>query len=158
MRRFLASLLDDYHAEMERRRGRPFLRAAMAACALAATADGEVTFAERIRVDQILDTLERLKIFDPHEAVALFNEYASAILAAPRDGRERAHETIADVTGEDPASAALIVRLCLAVAEADGEKSLVEQIEIVMLCSLIGVAPRDAGLYTDGEPGDVLGG
>lgn len=152
---FLDSLLNDYQTQMARHRNRPFLRASMAACALAAVADGAPTLSERIRVDQILETLEALKIFDPHEGVDLFNEYSGAILESPKAGREKALAVVQAATS-DPETANLIVRMCLAVAEAKGEKSLVDQIEIVMLCSVLGVEPTDAGLYTDGAPEDLL--
>ena len=49
------------------------LEAAMAACAMVSASEGQVSFADRIRVDQIMDTLTRLKVFDPHEGVDLFN-------------------------------------------------------------------------------------
>ena len=154
---FLASLLADYRFGMERHRNRPFLRASMAACALAAVADGAPSFSERIRVDQILETLEELRIFDPHEGVNLFNEFSRSILDSPREGRTRAMEAVKAVTG-DPETAELLIRMCLATAEAKGEKNLVDQIEIVMLCSLLGVEPNYAGLYTDNAPGDFLDG
>jgi len=147
---FLHSLLEEYHAVMERHRNRRFLNAAMAACALAACARGEVTFSQRIRVDQILDTLERLKVFDPHEGVDLFNDYAGAILASPRAGQERAQMAVQAFT-EDPETAGLLVRICLAVAEASGDKTLSQEIQIVILCSLLGITPHHAGLYTDGS-------
>jgi tellurite resistance protein len=152
---FLASLLNDYEAQMERHRNRPFLKASMAACALAAVADGSPTFSERIRVDQILETLETLKVFDPHDGVELFNKYSKGILEAPRDGRAKALAAVQAVT-KNTDTAALIVRICLAVAESKGEKTLVDQIEIVMLCSMLGVEPIEAGLYTDGSPEDLL--
>jgi tellurite resistance protein len=119
----------------------------MAACALAAVADGEVSFGERIRVDQILDTLEELKVFDAHEAIDLFDDFTHAILAAPEEGRARAVAAVRQVT-DDRERAELLVRICLAVAEVGGEKKLVDQIEIVILCSLLGIEPRYAGLYT----------
>jgi len=147
---FLSSLLTDYRAQLERHRNRPFLRAAMAACAVAAVADGEVSFSERIRVDQILDTLEDLKVFDPHEAVDIFNEFTAGILDNPQAGRDRALEAVRAVTTE-PERAELLVRICLAVAEAKGKKNLVDQIEIVMLCSRLGVEPTFAGLYTSDD-------
>ena len=147
---FLEALLSDYRAMLERHRNRPMLHAAMAACALAATADGDVSFAERIRVDRVLATLEMLKVFDPHEGVDLFNEFADAILASPRAGREEALEAVQAVTA-DAETAGLLVRICLAVAEGTEEKEKVSagQIQIVMLCSLLGVDPAHAGLYVD---------
>ena len=147
---FLDSLLDDVRRQIERHRNRPFLNAAMAACALAASAGGEITFSQRIRVDQILDTLERLQVFDPHEGVELFNEYSAAILASSREGHERARAALAPFVG-DAATAGLLVRICLAVAESAGERSLSQEIEVVMLCGVLGVDPALAGLYRDGS-------
>jgi tellurite resistance protein len=145
---FIDEVIDAYRTTMERHRNRPFLNAAMAGCALAATATGEVSFSERIRVDQVLETLERLEVFDPHEGVELFNAFCDAILQHPRQGRERATAALAPFTG-DRDSASLLVRICLAVADAGGTKSLTQEIEIVMLCSVLGVDPAGAGLYID---------
>ena len=104
---FLASLLSDYGQQLERHRNRRFLRATMAACALAAAADGEVSFSERMRVDQIFATLRDLEVFDPHEAVDLFNDYARAILESPRQGHERALKAVHAATADrDPAARA----------------------------------------------------
>jgi tellurite resistance protein len=133
---FLASLQNDYSLQMARHRNRPFLKAVMAACSLAAVADGEVSFSERMRIDQIL-----------HD---LFNGYSAAILASPKRGRKKALKAVQAVT-QDPDTAKLLVRICLAVAEAKGEKGLIDQIEIVMLCTILGVEPKFAGLYTDGS-------
>lgn len=145
---FLATLIDSYQERLERQRRRPFLRACMAACATIAIADGEVTFPERVRIDQILETLEALKIFDPHDGVNLFNEFVDAIRDNPRAGREAALAAMHEVAHE-PESAALLVRVCCAVSEADGEKHLTDQIEIVSLCSQLGIEPRDLGLYSE---------
>ncbi len=146
----LDNLLHDIRIQLERHRNRPFLKAAMAGCALAATATGEVSFSERIRVDQILDTLEQLEVFDPHEGVELFNEYSQAILDSPRLGHEQAMLALAKVT-DDPSSARVLLRVCLAVAEASGEKSLSQEIEMMMLCSTLGIGPKAVGLYEKGE-------
>jgi len=145
---FLASLLDDYELEIERHRQRPFLKASMAACALAAVADGVPTLSERIRVDQILETLEALKIFDPHEGVDLFNEYSEALLESPAEGHKKALDAIRAVNGS-PETAALLVRMCLAVAEAKGQKCRTDEVEIEAVCKALGVDPRDLGLYRD---------
>ena len=153
---FLATLVERYQEHLERQRNRPFLEAAMAACALVSIADGDVSLPERIKVDQILETLEALKVFDPHEGVELFNHFVEAIRASPRHGREEAVRALAEVA-ENPEDARLLVRLCCAVSEADGEKTLSDQIEIVSLCSLMGVEPGACGLYTDDDAARALG-
>lgn len=152
---FLETLKESYHEHLQRQRQRPFLRACMAACARVAIADGEVTFPERVRVDQILETLEDLKVFDPHEGVELFNEFVEDILAHPKDGCDRALEAMREGAADDE-SATLLIRVCCAVSEANGEKHLTDQIEIVSLCAQLGVEPRDLGLYVERSPEAVL--
>jgi tellurite resistance protein TerB len=142
----LKSLVDNYQAHLERQRNRPFLDGVMAACALVATADGEVSFAERVRVDQILATLDALKVFDPHEGIDIFNEFTDAILANPAEGHETAFQAMADVA-QDAENGALMVRICCAISEANGEKSLADQIEITSICSRLGLDPGNCGIY-----------
>ena len=150
---FLDGLIGGYHRQMRRHRNRPFLRGTMAACALVASADGTVSFGERVRVDQVLQTLEALQVFDPHEGVDQFNEFTDAILASPAHGRATAVEAML-AAAATPSTAELLIRICLAVSEANGEVRLVDQIEIVMLCGLLGVEPSDFGLYTGDPAGD----
>ena len=145
---FLSSLITDFQVQMERHRNRPFLRGAMGACSLVASADGAVSFSERVRIDQIVETLEALKVFDPHEAVDLFNEFTDAILEDPKSGRAKALEAIQSVA-DNPETAQLLIRICIAVSEAKSERLLVDQIEIVMLCSALGIDPKEFGLYSD---------
>lgn len=153
---FLSELLNDYRVQLERYRNRPFLEAAMAGSALVAIADGEVSLAERFRVDQVYEAIDALQVYDPHEAVDLFNDYAESIRGSPKAGRERAVQTLKAVA-DDREKAELLVRICLAVAEAGGGRSLVHEIEVVTLCSLLGVDPRRAGLYPERPPEDLLG-
>ncbi|MEK9644418.1 MAG: hypothetical protein VW547_02635 [Alphaproteobacteria bacterium] len=51
---------------------RAFLDAVMAAAALVATADGEVTFSELSKLDDVLENVQDLQIYDPHVAVDLY--------------------------------------------------------------------------------------
>ena len=140
----MTGILDDlkkfFQGRSEKEQNRPFLEAAMAACAMVSISEGQVSFADRIRVDQIMETLTQLKVFDPHEGVDLFNQYAASILASPQEGREAALKVIKTVT-LDPETAEVLIDLCLAVSLSDGVTSLVEHIEIVSLCGLIGVDP-----------------
>ena len=150
------SLTGYWRERLERHRNLPFLKAVMAASALAAIADGEVTLGQRLRMDRILETLTRLKVFDPHEGVNLFNEYVQEILASPRQGREAALRDIrAAADGEETRQ--LLVRVCIAISEAGGRMGLVEQIEIVSLCSLLEVEPAACGLYTEPTSSDIPG-
>lgn len=154
---FLKSLTTLYREQMERHHNRPFLEAAMAACALVAVADGKVSFAQRVRVDQILETLDQLKVFDPHEGVDLFNNHVEAILARPKEGRLKALDVIRAAAAE-PETARLLIRLCLAVSDVNVDTRLADQIEIVMLCGFINVDPHALGLYVDKSPDEIVAG
>ena len=148
----MSGILDNlkhfFQERSEKEQNRPFLEAAMAACAMASASEGQVSFADRIRVDEIMETLTQLKVFDPHEGVDIFNHYAARILASPQGGRAAALEKIKTVTS-DPETAEILVDLCLAVSLSNGVTSLVEHIEIVSLCGLIGVDPDKIGLDTE---------
>ena len=151
MTRFLNHLTKLYQEQVERYRNRPFLKAAMAACALVAVADGKVSFSQRMRVDQILETLDKLKVYDPHEGVDLFNDFVDQILASPKRGHAKALEAIRSIP-EKKNGARMLIRLCLAVSEKNGKISLVEQVEIVSLCNLLGIDPKEVNLYTENLP------
>lgn len=144
----LSSLICDYQAQLQRHRNRPFLEATMAACALVACADGEVSFGERIRVDQILAALDSLNVYNSNEAVDLFNGFAERIFSSPRDGHNHALRAVRMVSG-DTEKAELLVRVFLAICEAGEHKSLVKQIEVVMLCGILDIEPSGCGLYID---------
>ena len=134
-----------FNESQEQRQNRPFLKAAMAACAMVSISKGQVDFCDRIRLDQILSTLDRLNIFDPHEGVEIFNYFSEEIRSSPKEGHKEALAAVKEVA-TDKKTAELIVRLCLAISLSDGKTSMVEQIEIVSFCSSLGVDANFLGL------------
>lgn len=146
--RILDSLIHNYQAHLERQENRSFLKSVMATCAMVASADGAVSFAQRVRVDQILETLEKLKIFDPHEGMDIFNDFTDEIISNPEQGHANAWQAVEDGVSNIP-SRELLIRVCLAVSEANIESSLTDQIEIVTLCNRLGIKPENCGLYVD---------
>lgn len=145
---FLENLKRNYLSHMERQKNRPFLEGVMAACAMVATADGKVSFAERVRVDQILQSLQQLQVFDPHKGIDIFNEFTDLILEHPATGHETAFLAM-DRVARDPENGALMLRICVAICEADTGTRMADQIEIVSLCSRLGMDPTELGLYVD---------
>lgn len=137
--------------QLERRRHRPFLEAAMASCALIAIADGVVTLSERSRVDQILERLDELRFFDVHEAVNLFNDFVAGIEQDHDKGRQDALAAVAKMKGER-AEARLLIRICIAVSWADDEFPESERHEVEAVCRLLGFEPAEF-LEVDGLSG-----
>ena len=138
----LSRMKESIQGQAARHKNRPFLEATMAASALVAIADGTVSFSERARVDQILEGLDALKIFDPHDAINLFNGVIDALTEAPDKGRRQALARITRIA-EDAEASRLMVRICCAISEADGEFSEPERQQIVEICAALGVRFED---------------
>ena len=136
---FLVNLSKLYQEQMERHRNRPFLRATMAGCALVSMANGAVTLRDRVRVDQVLETLDALQVYDPHEGVALFNEFVEALEQSAEEGRRRALEAIDAEVAQEPEKAGLLIRICLAVSEVENRVPAQEREQIAELCDHLGV-------------------
>ena len=77
------SLLESVQERLHRHQDRAFLKAAMAASALAAYADGTVSLSERYSIDEMLENVERLNIHDPDKAVQILNDYVHALKSDP---------------------------------------------------------------------------
>jgi tellurite resistance protein len=125
------------HDRVERYRDRTFLKAAMAASALTAYADGSVSVTERFKVDEILERLERLHIYDKvdeilerlerlhiydaQKAVEKFEDYVSAL----EDNTEQALE----------------------ISYADTYFNRAERMQFDAICGALGLESKD---YTEG--------
>jgi tellurite resistance protein len=131
--------------ELERFRNRRFLEATMAASALVAHADGEMKFAEMNTLDQALDAIRELNIYDPHEAVDVYRDYMDALRADEAGARERAFEAVARIAG-DAHGAGLLLKVCVAIGKADNDFSDRERAVIAALCETLQVDPAAAGI------------
>lgn len=136
---FLASLVDNFQEQMERHRNRPFLRAVMAACAYVSLGDGVVTLVERMRMDRVLETLDSLQVFDPHEGVDLFNEFVDTLRDSPDEGERHILRAIDEEVALGQEKAALLIRVCLAVSERPEGIPAPEKARIEALCHHLGV-------------------
>lgn len=110
----------------------------MAAAALVATADGEVSFSELSALDDLLDTVKDLQIYDPHVAVDIYRDFADAIGENRENGRRDALKTVARVA-DNAEAAALVVRVAVAISRADGDFTTAEQGTIGDLCDALDV-------------------
>ena len=126
----------------KRAKARPFLESCMATCALVAIADGDVSLSERSRVDQVLETIDRLQLFDVHEAIDLFNGYVDAIIEDPDEGRAKALKAVREMRSDAPC-AVLLVKIALAISNADGEFLESELVQCYAICAELGLSLED---------------
>ena len=116
------SILERWSEQVQRLRNRRFLDASMAAAALVSAADRDVRLSEQMTLDQLLERMDRLRVFDPHAGVNLHRSYTERILADPESGRKKALASIASFAG-DAERGLLVLYVGAAVAKADGELS-----------------------------------
>jgi len=114
--------------------------ASMAAAALVAMADGDVSFAERAMLDQALDALAARGAVDLHAAVAAFEDFVEAIRANTSQGRRLA---LAALQGAAEA-APVILRVANAVAAADGGPSKAERAVVAEIEAALASGGREA--------------
>lgn len=129
----------------ERTRDRQFLDAAMAASALVASADGEVSLAELLSRDEVLARVEALQAFDSNAAVDSFRGFVNAIEADVEQGSAVALAAVAKF-GDDAQTSQLLLRAAMAIAKADSEFSTEEQKAIARLCEALGTESVDLDL------------
>ena len=127
-------MFERFRLELNRHKQRPSLEAVAAACALVATADGEVSFSERARLDTVIESLSQLRLFDPHEVVDAFDEHV-AQLADDDDGVAALKVISAGTRAEGAAD--LLLRISAAMSLADGRDSSDEHEIIHKICAAL---------------------
>jgi tellurite resistance protein TerB len=126
---------------MGRHQRRAFWEATIAVCALVAAPDGKVSFATRVRIDNILDSLPDLKLFDTNEFVELFDRFVEEIRVSPRKARSRVLEVARKgANGADEAE--LLAKIAFAVADPEAATDSAESEPIETLCRELGVDPK----------------
>ena len=131
----LKTLLAQHHQQVRRRH---FLEAAMGASALLALADGEISLAELMARDYVLDHVKELQVFDPNEAAELFRSYAEAIEADPDAGSSKVLKAVTQLSG-DRGLAPLLLRVCVVIGKADFNFSEREREVVATLCDVLGL-------------------
>ncbi len=134
-------MLEALRLGMGRHQRRAFWEAIIAVCALVAAPHGKVSFATRVRIDHILDSLPDLKVFDANEFVDLFDRFIDDFQVSPRKARSRALDVIRK-GASDSDEAELLARIGFAVADTEtvaGDKDLEP---LKSLCSELGVDLR----------------
>ncbi len=129
-------------------RNRDFLEAAMGASALLATADGEVSFAELMARDYLLDRVEILHMFDSGMAADLFRQYAESIQEDTDAGWAKVIESVKKISGDEEL-ARLLIRVCIAICKADLKFSEREHAIVADLCGVLGLEGIDLNSQTE---------
>lgn len=131
--------------ELDKFRNRQFLDATMAASALVSLADGDANITEFSILDQALETIHELKIYDPHDAMDLYRDYIDRLRQDPAQTRETILQIVAKIQGDEHA-ARLLIRVCVAIGKADEDFSEPEKTTIKALCRELALDPEELDL------------
>ena len=125
---------------------RSFLKAAMAASALAAYADGKVSLVERYTIDDVLANLTTLKIHDPKKAVQILRDFVRELEKEP-EAAEQVLRGKLERIADDKEAADIVARIALKVSHADGHFSYAEKLQFGRICETLKLQPED--IYPD---------
>ena len=149
-----ATIRERWSEKVQRLRNRKFLDAAMAAAALVSAADEDVRLSEQLAIDDLLERLERLRVFDPHAGVDIHRGYADQILADRDDGRKQALASVTSFRGDEERGL-LILYVGAMVARADGDLSTPEMAALAEISGALGLPEEESleRIWGEGEPG-----
>ena len=123
-------------------RSRQFLEAVMGASAMLALADGEISFAELMARDYVLDHVRELQVFAPNEAAEVFRTYAETISIDPTRGKALVLEAITQLSG-DKELASLLLRICMVIGKSDRDFSQPEHEVINTFSDVLGLEKEE---------------
>lgn len=123
-------------------RDKDFLKAAMAACALTILADGDSALSERFAIDDLLARMERLRLYDPHKAIAILDDFMDRLRNDEADSRHILLNKIERLAKQREA-AELIPQIVTTIALADGKVSAHEFATLRHICALLQVDSTD---------------
>jgi len=104
-----------------------------------------VSMTERFKVDEILERLERLHIYDAQKAVEKFEDYVSEL----EDNTEAAEKVLLGKLGRmasDREAADLIAHIAIEISYADTYFNRAERMQFDAICGALGLEAKD---YTE---------
>jgi len=131
--------------EVSKFRNREFMEAVVAGCALVAAADGNISSGEKQKMIGFIQNSDELKVFDLQEVIKTFTDICLKFEFDAEIGRAEALRTICKLRGKDDAGR-LLVRVCCAIGNSDGEFDESERTVCRNICTELGLNAADFGL------------
>ena len=137
LKQSLTGAAQSVNTELKKYRSKDLMQAIVASATLMAYADGEVSPAEKQKLVGYMRNSEQMSVFETDKVIETFNQYV---------GRFDFDATIA--TGEvlqklalfkNKPEAQLIARVCLAIANADGQFDASERKAMDNICQALGI-------------------
>lgn len=120
------------NSELQKFRSKDLMQAIVAGATMIAYADGVVSASEKQKLMGYVRNSEQLSVFDTDKVIESFNQYLSRFEFDSTIASGEALQKIAAFKGKPEAH--LIVRVCLAIANADGNFDTTEQQALEQIC------------------------
>ncbi|MDR2208683.1 MAG: tellurite resistance TerB family protein [Azoarcus sp.] len=121
------------NSELKKFRSKDLLQAIVAGSTMIAYADGEVSASEKQKLMGYVRNSEQLSVFDTDKVIEAFNQYLNRFEFDPIIAAGEALQKI--TVYKDKPEAHLIVRVCLAIAHADGNFEDSERRALEQICA-----------------------
>lgn len=131
--------------EVTKIRNKTFLEGVVAGCALIAYADGIVKPEEKQKMMGFMRNNDIMSVFKVEDIIALFEKFSGRFEFDRQIGEIDAFAAIAKVKSK-PDQARLLVRVCCAIASADGDFDENEKNAVRKVCNELGLNPADFDL------------
>ena len=125
------------NSELKKFRSKDLLQAIVAGSTMIAYADGVVTAEEKQKLLGFVRTSEQLSVFESDKVIEFFNQYLTRFDFDATIGAGEALQKISAFKGKPEAE--LIVRVCLAIAKADGNIDAKERQALGQICQSLGL-------------------
>ena len=120
------------NSELQKFRSKDLMQAIVAGATMIAYADGVVSASEKQKLMGYVRNSEQLSVFDTDKVIESFNQNLSRFEFDSTIAAGEALQNIAVFKGKPEAH--LIVRVCLAIANADGNFDTTEQQALEQIC------------------------
>ena len=123
-------------------RNREFMEAVLAACAMIASADGDVSSAEKQKMMGYVTNADELKHFGQDKVIAYFQSIIGKMEFDPALGRAEALKVIGRIKGKEE-QARMVVRVACVIGASDGNFDDKEKAVVRQICVDLGLNPAD---------------
>jgi tellurite resistance protein TerB len=122
--------------EVKRFTSKDFHESVVAACAMIAIADGEITSDEKQKMMRFMDLNDAMRVFDKNKTIKLFQKYVEQMEFDVDIGRSEALSAIGKMSGKQNEARA-VVRLACAIGAADGDFDADEKNAVREMCKVL---------------------
>jgi len=107
-------------------KNKKFMNAMAAGSVLIARADGDISSEEKSKMMRMIGSNDALSVFDTADVIKVFNEYLEYFEFDADVGKTKAYEALNTIRG-DEVQCRTLMRMIIAIAEADGDFDTTEK-------------------------------